>query len=374
MHYIGLMSGTSVDGIDAALVTIDEPGRIHLLATHQHPYPPDIRAQIQCLSIAQCGHGNSNYNELEHAGELDMALGRLFADAANHVRKQASLQASAIRAIGSHGQTLRHRPRADHPFTIQIANPSVIAQVTGITTVADFRARDMAAGGQGAPLVPAFHRWLFHRTGRARVIVNIGGIANITYLPKALSMPIIGFDTGPGNTLLDQWIEKHQGTQYDRDGDWAAAGNVNARLLTSLLNDPYFAETPPKSTGREHFNLAWLDQHLRAMDHLTAVDVQSSLAELTVSAITQAIQGLGEVDEIYVCGGGAHNRHLMRRLQQQLHPVPVTDTTSLGLPPDWVEAAAFAWLAHQTLEGQPGNLPSVTGASRAVILGGIYKS
>ena len=374
MHYIGLMSGTSVDGIDAALVTIDEPGQLHLLATYQHPYPPDIRAQIQCLCIAQCGNGNPNYNELEHVGELDMALGRLFAEAANHVRRQASLEPGDIRAIGSHGQTLRHRPRADHPFTLQIANPSVIAQVTGITTVGDFRARDMAAGGQGAPLVPAFHRWLFQRTGSARAIVNIGGIANITYLPKALSMPVIGFDTGPGNTLLDQWIEKHQGNQYDSNGEWAAAGKVNTQLLSNLLSDPYFAETPPKSTGREHFNLAWLDQHLCNMGPLAAADVQSSLAELTVGSITQAIQGLGGVDEIYVCGGGAQNRHLMQRLRQQLHPVPVTDTTSLGLPPDWVEAAAFAWLAHQTLEGRPGNLPSVTGANQAVILGGIYRS
>lgn len=367
------MSGTSVDGIDAALVAIDGPGQIRLLATHQHPYPPDVRAQIQSLTLAESREEDSHSSELERAGELDMVLGRLFADAANRVREKTSLNASDIRAIGSHGQTLRHRPRAAHPFTIQIANPSMVAEHTGITTVADFRPRDMAAGGQGAPLVPAFHHWLFHRPGSARVVVNIGGIANITYLPKMPSTPVIGFDTGPGNTLLDQWIEKHQGSHYDRDGEWAASGNISAPLLTHLLSDPYFSEAPPKSTGREHFNLVWLGQHLRAVANLSAVDVQASLAELTVSAITQVIQDLGEVDEVYICGGGAHNRHLMRRLQQQLHPVPVVDTTSLGLHPDWVEAVAFAWLAYQTLEGLPGNLPSVTGARHPVVLGGIYK-
>ena len=368
------MSGTSVDGIDAALVAIDGPGQIRLLATHQHPYPPEVRAQIVSLTLAVSGEGDPHSSELERAGELDMVLGRLFADAANRVRQKTALHTSDIHAIGSHGQTLRHRPRAAHPFTIQIANPSVIAEHTGITTVADFRARDIAAGGQGAPLVPAFHHWLFHRPGSARVIVNIGGIANVTYLPKMPSMPVIGFDTGPGNTLLDQWIEKHQGSHYDLDGKWAASGNISGPLLANLLDDPYFAEAPPKSTGREHFNLAWLNHYLRATANLSAVDVQASLAELTVSAIVQSIRGLGDVDEVYICGGGAHNRHLMRRLQHQLHPVPVVDTTSLGLHPDWVEAVAFAWLAHQTLEGRSGNLPSVTGATHGVILGGIFKS
>lgn len=373
MHYIGLMSGTSVDGIDAALVAIDGPGQIRLLATHQHPYPADVRAQILSLTVAESSNAHPAGSELDRAGELDMALGGLFADAANRLREKTTLSASDIRAIGSHGQTLRHRPRVAHPFTLQIANPSVIAEGTGITTVADFRPRDMAAGGQGAPLVPAFHRWLFHNTDRARVVVNIGGIANITYLPKSPSAPVIGFDTGPGNTLLDQWIEKHQGDKFDRDGRWAASGNISPSLLTHLLSDPYFAEAPPKSTGREYFNLTWLDPYLRATASLPIVDVQASLAELTVTTITQAIQGLEEVHEVYVCGGGTHNGHLMRRLQQRLHPVAVLDTVSLGLPPDWVEAVAFAWLAHQTLEGRPGNLPSVTGAGHGVILGGIYK-
>jgi anhydro-N-acetylmuramic acid kinase len=303
-----------------------------------------------------------------------MVLSELFADAANQVRAKTSLATHDIRAIGSHGQTLRHRPRAAHPFTLQIANPSLIAERTGVTTVGDFRPRDMAAGGEGAPLVPAFHRWLFHRPDSARVVANIGGIANITYLPKISSAPVIGFDTGPGNTLLDLWVEKHLGHHYDRDGEWAASGSIHSALLVNLLNDPYFAEAPPKSTGREYFNLNWLNRYLRACASLPAVDVQTSLVELTAGSITRAIQGLGEVDEVYICGGGAHNRHLMRRLQQQLSPLPVRDTTSIGLPPDWVEAAAFAWLAHQTLEGQPGNLPSVTGARHPVILGGIYKS
>lgn len=371
MHYIGLMSGTSVDGIDAVLVAIDGPGQIRLLASHQHPYPPEVRAQIQALSSVETGGGDAGDNPLERAAELDMRLGTLFADAANQVRGKTSLGAGDIRAIGSHGQTLRHRPRATHPFTIQIANPSMIAEASGITTVADFRPRDMAAGGQGAPLVPAFHHWMFHRPGSARVIVNIGGIANVTYLPKTATAPVIGFDTGPGNTLLDHWIERHQGSQYDRNGAWAASGRINAPLLADLLRDPYFAQAPPKSTGREHFNPPWLNQRLPARP-LPAEDVQATLAELTVSAITQAIQGLGEVNEVYLCGGGANNRHLMQRLQQRLSPVPVAETTSLGLHPDWVEAVAFAWLAHQTLEGLAGNLPSVTGARHAVILGGIY--
>ena len=368
------MSGTSADGIDAALVAIDGPGKIRLLATHQHPYPPSVRAEILCLTVAGSSNPPPGASELERAGELDMVLGRLFADAANVVREKTALPVSDIRAIGSHGQTLRHRPRATHPFTLQIANPSMIAEGTGITTVADFRSRDMAAGGQGAPLVPAFHHWLFHQSGTARAVVNIGGIANITYLPKNPATPVIGFDTGPGNTLLDQWIEQHQGNHYDLDGAWAASGRPHAPLLTRLLREPYFALSPPKSTGREQFNLTWLLPTLQGPAPISPVDVQASLVELTVSTIAQGLRGLGEVDEVYICGGGAHNGHLMRRLQQQLHPLPVADTSALGLPPDWVEAVAFAWLAHQTLEGSTGNLPSVTGARHGAILGGIFKA
>lgn len=373
MHYIGLMSGTSADGIDAVVVAIDTPGNISVLASHKHPYPSAIRAHIQELTsttLSVVGNGG----EIERTAELDMALGELFADAANCVLAKSPLRAEQIRAIGSHGQTLRHGPRAAHPYSLQIANPSMIAERTGITTVADFRARDIAAGGQGAPLVPAFHQWLFQRPGIARVIINIGGIANITFLPPAPHLPVIGFDTGPGNTLLDQWIDKHEGNHFDRDGNWAASGKISEPLLANMLSDPYFSLPPPKSTGREYFHLTWLSHYLEPYTGLSAVDVQASLAALTTHTLAGAIQALGHLDGVYVCGGGAHNHVLMQGLQQLLTPVPVSNTELLGLHPDWVEAVAFAWLAHQTIEGQPGNLPSVTGARHPTILGGVYKA
>ena len=374
MHYIGLMSGTSADGIDAVVVAIDGPGSLRVLASHNHPYPAPIRAQILDLTSITADAARTDGSEIERAAELDMALGELFADAANRVLAKSGLPAGQIRAIGSHGQTLRHGPRALHPYSLQIANPSMIAERTGITTVADFRARDMAAGGQGAPLVPAFHQWLFQRPAVARVIINIGGIANITYLPQAVHLPVTGFDTGPGNTLLDQWINKHQGHPFDRDGKWGASGNVSEPLLSIMLRDPYFSLAPPKSTGREYFHLPWLYRYLDACVGLSAADVQASLAALTTHSLAQAIQTIGRVDEVYVCGGGVHNRVLMQGLQGLLKPIPVANTESLGLHPDWVEAVAFAWLAHQTLEGRSGNLPSVTGASHAVTLGGIYQA
>ena len=374
MHYIGLMSGTSADGIDAVVVTIDGPGSMRVLASHSYPYPATTRAQIQDLMSATPNIPQKHGSEIERAAELDMALGELFADAANCVLEKSSLHAGQIRAIGSHGQTLRHGPRAAHPYSVQIANPSMIAERTGITTVADFRTRDMAAGGQGAPLVPAFHQWLFQRPDVARVIINIGGIANITYLPHVAHIPVVGFDTGPGNTLLDQWIDQHQGQSFDRDGNWAASGKISESLLANMLNDPYFSLVPPKSTGREYFHLTWLRRYLDTCTGLPAADVQASLAALTTHSLTRAIQALGRVDEVYVCGGGVHNRVLMEGLQRLLKPIPVASTESLGLHPDWVEAVAFAWLAHQTLEGRPGNLPGVTGARRGVILGGVYKA
>ncbi len=369
MHYIGLMSGTSVDGIDAALVSISATGRPVLVATYAHPMPPATRGEIQALM-------QTGANEIERLGELDMALGELFAEAANAVIQQAGFDKKNIRAIGSHGQTLRHRPRAGHPFTLQIGNPSVIAERTGITTVADFRARDIAARGQGAPLVPALHQRMFHSPQRNRVIVNIGGIANVTCLPADGTQPVAGFDTGPGNTLLDQWIGLHRASSHDEAGQWAASGKSSNALLELLLRDPYFQVSPPKSTGREHFNLTWLDQHLKQLPSTPAADdVQATLLQLTAQTIAGAIRRyLPQTQEVYICGGGAHNRQLISALAGNLSGIPVTTTEALGLHPDWVEAVAFAWLAHQTLEGQPGNLPSVTGAKRAVILGGIYKA
>jgi len=364
MHYIGLMSGTSVDGIDAALVSIPVNGQLALLATHQHPFPSAVRDAIQALM-------QSGPNELEREGELDVQLGRLFAEATNALLAKSGVSASSIRAIGSHGQTIRHRPHATHPFSRQIGNPSVIAEVTGITTVADFRARDLAAGGEGAPLVPAFHQWLFRKPGVNRAVVNIGGIANISWLPATENSAVLGFDTGPGNTLLDQWIVRHRNELYDRDGAWAASGRVQNDLLASLMADEYFTKVPPKSTGREHFNLAWLEQKL--VSKFAPEDIQSTLAELTAASIAQSLKFLPEkIGEIYICGGGSHNRQLLARLRALLPGIPVATTQILGLDPDWVEATAFAWLAHQTLAGRAGNLPSVTGARHPVLLGGIY--
>lgn len=365
MHYIGLMSGTSVDGIDAVLVSIAGPGRFNILATHQHRFPVQIRTAIQSLMPP-------GDNELERAGELDMQLGQLFAEAVHMLLEKSGKTAQDIRAIGSHGQTIRHRPRAAHPFTRQIGNPSVIAEATGITTVADFRARDMAAGGEGAPLVPAFHADVFRQSDMHRVIINIGGIANVTALPGDANQAVIGFDTGPGNTLLDQWIARHHDRTHDANGEWAAGGRVIKNLLERFLQDPYFAAPPPKSTGREYFNIEWLEQCLRGTE--PAQDVQSTLAQLTADSIAKAVEQHlpHSVDEIYVCGGGTHNLDLMARLGKRFKPVPVETTAALGIDPDWIEAAAFAWLAHQTLEQRPGNLPSVTGARRPVILGGIY--
>jgi anhydro-N-acetylmuramic acid kinase len=364
MQYIGLMSGTSVDGIDAALVSIPGNNQLILVATHQHPFPTAVRAAIQALM-------QPGINEIEREGELDVQLGLLFADAAKELLTKAAVDAVSIRAIGSHGQTIRHRPHAAHPFTRQIGNPSVIAEETSITTVADFRARDLAAGGEGAPLVPAFHQWLFRKPGINRAIVNIGGIANITWLPASEKQLVIGFDTGPGNTLMDQWCERHRNERYDRDGAWAAKGRVQTDLLEQLLMDDYFTKAPPKSTGREHFNFAWLERQLTSK--LAPEDIQATLVELTAASIVLGLKSLPEkIGEIYVCGGGSHNRHLLARLGVLLSDIPVVTTEVLGLNPDWVEAAAFAWLAHQTLAGRAGNLPSVTGARHPVLLGGIY--
>ncbi len=366
-NYIGLISGTSADGINAVAVAIAEPHGLELLACIHMPYTDSVRAEIQ--SLMQPGD-----NEIERSAILDRSLGQLFAEAAGAVAAKAGLDKSGICAIGSHGQTVRHGPLAIHPYTIQIANPAVIAEKTGITTVADFRSRDMAAGGQGAPLVPAFHQWLFKHAGTRRAIVNIGGIANLTMLPGAASEAVIGFDTGPGNTLLDSWTDRHRGKRYDADGDWAATGSVDKELLGHMLADPYFARRPPKSTGREYFNLSWVDSQLSARgDRPAAADVQATLTELTAHSIAQAITGMtGGADEVFICGGGVHNRELMRRLQANLGGIPLRSSVDLGLHPDWVEASAFAWLAHQTLGRRPGNLPSVTGARHAVMLGAIY--
>lgn len=356
------MSGTSMDAVDAVLVDFAaEP--LEVVATHSRPLPEALREALLRLASGR------SPNPLQCLGELDGLLGDLFAETALELLEGAGVQAEAVRAIGSHGQTVYHQPEGPTPFTLQIADPNRIAQHTGITTVADFRRRDMAVGGQGAPLAPAFHNAMFRRPDRDRAVVNVGGMANVTLLPAA-DRPVIGFDTGPGNVLMDGWIGKCRGEPYDRDGRWAASARPDQALLERLLADPYFRQAPPKSTGREHFNLEWLEARLKNEGPET---IQATLCELTARTIAQALTAeMPQVAEVAVCGGGAHNRHLLERLSAQLPNARVTTTADWGLAPDWVEGAAFAWLARQTLSGKPGNLPSVTGAKEAVVLGGIY--
>ncbi len=364
--YVGLMSGTSMDGIDAVLTDLgsDTP---RLIGHFKQPYPTELRNQL--IDLCQPGQ-----NEIDRLGEVDIQVAELFADTTLQLLRQHDTPANRIKAIGSHGQTLRHRPSFRRPFTLQIGDPNTLAQRTGITTIADFRRRDMAAGGQGAPLVPAFHREIFQHPQINRVILNIGGIANITWLPARPSTEIIGFDTGPGNTLLDHWCRLHQATDYDQDGRWAATGNVIPELLEQLLDDPYFSRPFPKSTGTDYFNLAWLEQHSGTHRH-DPRDVQATLSELTARGIQRAIaQTSPAADQLLVCGGGVHNADLMARLASHLPNMEISSTAKVGVDPDWLEAMAFAWLAKQTLRGKPGNLPSVTGAGEAVILGGVYFS
>lgn len=363
--YIGLMSGTSADAVDAVLVDFAQTSQ--LVAHYSAPHPAEIRQQIHALTLP-------GDNEIDRMGALDTCLGKIFAQACSELLANAGISPHQICAIGSHGQTIRHRPpgSAEGAFTLQIADPNLIAELTGITTVADFRRRDMAVGGQGAPLVPAFHRAMFHSQGKDRVIVNIGGMANITWLPARGQ--VLGFDTGPGNVLMDGWIHSYSGATYDKNGDWAASGKVHEGLLADLLADPYFALPAPKSTGRESFNRAWLDRSLAALEEQpTPADVQATLLEVTAVTIAESIGRLGDsAKEVYVCGGGTYNSTLMSRLQELLSNDKVTSTAALGVDPQWMEAMAFAWLAQQTIERKPGNLCAVTGATREVILGGVY--
>ncbi len=352
-----------MDALDGALVDFaSSPPK--LIATHSHQLDTALRREI--LALAQPGD-----NELDRQAQLDVRLGRLSAEACLQLLEKAGLTANDIQAIGSHGQTVRHAPHALVPYTVQIGDPNTIAQLSGITTVADFRRRDMSAGGQGAPLVPAFHQALFRSSEKNRVILNIGGIANISILPTDSSQAVIGFDTGPGNMLMDAWIQLYQGQLYDANGDWGRSGRVDAELLSQLLADPYFSISPPKSTGRERYNLQWLEKQLSGGQ--STQDIQATLCELTAATITDAIRQFApDTEEIYVCGGGARNGYLMERINAYLDSCLVTTTTTLGVDPLWVEAMAFAWLARQTLLALPGNLPAVTGAREAVILGGIY--
>ncbi|MCU7926640.1 MAG: anhydro-N-acetylmuramic acid kinase [Candidatus Thiodiazotropha sp. (ex Dulcina madagascariensis)] len=362
--HVGLISGTSLDGIDA--VAVDFNGaQPNLLACHSEPYPTALQTELRAISVA-------GENEIDRLGELDRQVAARFADACLSVLDKGGLRPEQVAAIGCHGQTIRHRPEAVFPFTLQIGDPNTLSELTGITTVADFRRRDMAAGGQGAPLAPAFHQALFQHPEQQRVVLNLGGIANITCLPCATGKQVIGYDTGPANTLLDRWIERYQAVSHDHCGEWARSGRIEDDLLRRLLSDPYFNLPPPKSTGPEYFNLDWLGDKLSHSNY-SPTDVQATLVELTTAGIAQAIGREGfSRGEVLVCGGGVHNTYLMERLGFHLPECAVRPTSVYGVDPDLVEAMTFAWLAKRTLAGLSGNLPSVTGATRDVILGGIY--
>jgi anhydro-N-acetylmuramic acid kinase len=363
--YIGLISGTSMDGIDAALVDIDESS-LNVLQTHQHDYPAELRHKLTAAKL------DASIRTFADVADLHQQVGECFRDAANELLAVAGHQSAAVTAIGSHGQTIRHEPNSDDPYSLQIGDANIIASGTGITTIADFRSADIAQGGQGAPLAPAFHEWLFDREGSTRVVLNLGGIANITVLHGG-SAPTIGFDTGPANTLMDLWISGHRGAPFDRDGGWAAQGKVNSDLLATLLADSYFSTNPPKSTGFEYFNSEWLDA--AGVDAYDPVDVQATLATLTAASVAEAVNEYAPgTSDLFVCGGGVHNSDLMRRLDAALPGTRIQSTASVGLDPDWVEAAAFAWLAMRNSKGLPGNLPSVTGARRSVVLGSVFNA
>lgn len=356
---VGLMSGTSLDGIDAALVDFSLP-RPRTLGTCWLAYPDPIRDEALALQ-APTG------NELHRAARLANSLARSYAAAVSGLLASTGHDSGQIAAIGCHGQTVRHQP--GQGYTIQLNNPALLAELAGIPVVADFRSRDIAAGGQGAPLVPAFHAAAFADPVEHRVVLNLGGIANLTDLNPGKA--VRGFDCGPGNLLLDAWAERHLGQRYDKDGEWATSGKPIARLLQALLADNYFAAPPPKSCGRDEFNLAWLERHLAEDDR--AEDVQASLLELTATSVASAIsRWCGTPHTVLVCGGGAHNTALMRRLQDLTGACRVISTDSVGQGADWVEAVAFAWLAWRTLRGEAGNLAEVTGASGERVLGAIY--
>jgi len=352
--FVGLMTGTSLDGVDAVLASVS-PAGTRMLAHYSTDLPSTLRADLKRL----CRPGD---NEIDRAGACHRGLGEHYADVVAALLDEAGVPAGAVTAIGCHGQTVRHRP-GDAGFSLQLGCPDTLAVRTGLPVISNFRNKDMVLGGQGAPLAPRFHEHAFGDPSERRVILNLGGIANVSLLDKGNL--IGGFDTGPANTLLDQWHQRHRGGAYDPQGDWAAAGKVLPTLLESLLGDPYFHRPPPKSTGREYFHQDWLAPHLDAA--MAPQDVQATLAELTARTVAQALNGF-PADRLLVCGGGVHNRDLLKRLTRACG-LPAGSTEEAGVAPEWVEAAAFAWLAWAFWERVPGNAPQVTGASRPAVLG-----
>ena len=362
-YYIGVMSGTSVDGVDAVLAEF--AGRIRSVAAAHQPFPASLRHALNALQV-------EGPDELHRAALATNALMDCCAEAVLAALGRAGIEAGRVAAIGVHGQTVRHRP--DLGYTLQLANAARLAEATGITIVADFRSRDVAAGGQGAPLAPAMHAALFALPDRHRAVINLGGIANITDLPP--HGDVRGFDTGPANTLLDAWCERHTGAPFDRDGAWAASGHVVPGLLAALERDPYFAAAPPKSTGRDRFNLDWLERHLAVLHAPPRpADVQRTLLALTANTVCDAIaRHCSGATEVLLCGGGAHNALLRSSLAAALAPRRVTTTAEFGVPVNEVEALAFAWLAREALAGRAASLPGVTGARGARVLGAIYRA
>jgi len=361
-RYIGVMSGTSLDGIDVVLAAIDER-LVAQQATYSHPIPLALKTAI--LGMCQ-----GQQVTLAQVGELDTQLGILFAQAVQGLLNQCGISPEEITAVGCHGQTVWHQPKGDVTFSMQLGDNNRIAALTGITTVGDFRRRDMAWGGQGAPLVPAFHQALLADASERRIILNIGGIANLSMLLPGQA--VRGYDTGPGNILMDAWIWRHRSLPYDKDAQWASQGQICRPLLQQMLADPYFSAPAPKSTGREYFNQAWLTRQLGNYPALLAEDVQATLAELTATSISEQVELVGGCDRLMVCGGGARNPLLMTRLSALLPGTEVCTTDAFGISGDDMEALAFAWLAFRTMSGQSGNLPSVTGASKETVLGAIY--
>lgn len=364
--YIGLMSGTSLDGIDGVLADFSEP-RMRVTHHASAPFAPELRAELLALNT-------SGTDELHRAALAGNALARAYAGVVDTLLSASGQNAAAIRAIGAHGQTVRHRPGEfdGTGYTLQLGNAALLAERTGIAVVADFRSRDVAAGGQGAPLVPAFHKGVFGRADETVLVLNIGGISNLSVL-GAGGQGVLGFDCGPGNALMDHWCQQHTGQPFDAAGAWAASGRVLPALLDALLQEPFLHKPPPKSTGRDLFNPAWLARHLRQHRGAKPEDVQATLTEFTANACAASANSYQHDSRILaVCGGGALNSHLMARLQAACPRLEVVATDALGLPALQVEAAAFAWLACQALNGSPGNLPTVTGAAGLRVLGAVY--
>jgi len=363
--YIGIMSGTSMDGIDAVLVSFDAK-RINIIGAYTQDFPGALKDDLfQFL--------NTRQSTLPKLGEVDHRLALCYAEAVAGLLKKTGVKAEEIEAIGCHGQTVFHEPSSPFPFTMQLGDGNLLAAKTGIKTVADFRRMDMAFGGEGAPLVPAFHQDFFFSRSERRVILNLGGIANLTLLAED-EAKVLGFDTGPANCLMDSWIYHVKHEKFDKDGKWAASGTVRAELLDEMLSEPYFEQAVPKSTGRELFNLEWLNERTLKIGTMREEDVQATLLELTAFSVARAIKQYAPgTDAVYVCGGGAYNCYLLERLAVNLKGVKVATTEKLGVAPQQVEALAFAWLAMQRVNNLPGNLPSVTGATQKVLLGVIHE-